>query len=82
MVLSVYLLLLLMVAALVYSLGRLAVILPQYTPKIEEYLRDIGSWLEEIGIGTEQVNSAIGSFDVSNLVGLASSVFGATLEIL
>jgi predicted PurR-regulated permease PerM len=79
---SIYVLLFLVVAALVYSIGRLAVLLPQYAPEIEDNMKSVGDWLESIGIGADTVEAAGKSLDMSNVVGLATSVFSAMLSIL
>ncbi|MGZ8741792.1 MAG: AI-2E family transporter [Nocardioides sp.] len=81
-VLSVYVLLLSVTVSLVFAIGRLAALVPGYTADLQGYLADTAAWLEERGVGDEQVEAMTGAFDVGNLVTLATDIFGAALGIV
>lgn len=81
-VVAVYVLLLSLTAALAYAVAQLANLLPEYTPKMEDYLAQVGSWLETKGVGSTQVRKVLSSLDVNKVVSLASNVLGAAVDIL
>jgi AI-2 transport protein TqsA len=80
-VVSVYLLLLAVTISLAYSIGQLAVLVPDYAADIDSTVADIGSWLQDRGVGQDQVEAMAGALDVGGLVGVASDVFGAVLGL-
>lgn len=81
-VVSVYLLLLAMTVAIGYAVARLATLLPTYVPQLEEYLKQVGSWLESRGVGESQVQAVVGALDFGQLVGVATDFFSAALGLL
>jgi predicted PurR-regulated permease PerM len=82
LLLSVYLLMVLITLALVVSVGRLAVLIPDYTPQINGYIHDVAHWLQGRGVGDKQVNAITSQFDVGSLVGVATSVLSGALGVL
>ena len=80
-VVSVYLLLIGVSVSVVYSLGRLAALVPSYAADLQTYVDDISGWLKDQGIGEQQVASMAGSLDFGKLLGVASDVFGAVLGL-
>jgi len=79
---SVYLLMVLITLALVVSVGRLAVLIPDYTPQINGYIHDVADWLAARGVGDKQVNAITSQFDVGSLVGVATSILSGALGVL
>jgi AI-2 transport protein TqsA len=82
LLLSVYLLMVLITLALVVSVGRLAVLIPDYTPQINGYIHDVADWLQARGVGDKQVNAITSQFDVGSLVGVATSILSSALGVL
>ncbi|HEU4947652.1 MAG TPA: AI-2E family transporter [Kribbella sp.] len=82
MVIVVYLLLLVLSLALVVSLGRLAGLVPQYRPKVDDLLGDAGDWLAARGVGSDQVQAMLSALDVGGLVSTATSVLSGVLGLL
>ncbi|QLQ10028.1 MAG: AI-2E family transporter [Nocardioidaceae bacterium] len=81
MLVAVYLILIVVILMLVVSIGRLATLLPTYTPQIQDYIDRVGEWLAEQGVGQQQVDAVIDSFDVGSLVGIATDVLSTSLGI-
>ncbi|RNL64068.1 AI-2E family transporter [Nocardioides marmoriginsengisoli] len=82
LLLSVYALMILVTLALVISVGRLAVLVPDYTPQINGYVTDVTAWLQDRGVGSDQVNAIKDSFDVGSLVGVATDILSGILGVL
>lgn len=82
LLLSVYLLLVLVTLALVISVGRLAVLVPDYTPQINGYIGDVAGWLRDRGVGSDQVHAITSAIDVGSLVGAATNVLKGILGVL
>jgi len=82
LLLSVYLLMVLITLALAVSVGRLAVLIPDYTPQINGYIHDVADWLAARGVGDKQVNAITSQFDVGSLVGVATSILSSALGVL
>jgi AI-2 transport protein TqsA len=80
-VVSVYFLLFSVSLAVVYSIGRLAALLPTYVPDLEASVDDAGRWLQEHGLGEAQMEAMTGALDGGQLLGVATDVFGATLGL-
>jgi predicted PurR-regulated permease PerM len=78
----VYVLILLLVVSLIVATGRLAVLIPSYAPELDRYVQDVGSWLEDAGVGSDQVSAAPDAADVGRLVGLATDVLSGVLAIV
>ena len=82
LLLSVYLLMVLVTLALVISVGRLAVLVPEYNPQINSYINDVAGWLQDRGVGSEQVNAIKDAIDVGSLVGVATNILSGILGVL
>src|SRR5688572_29456539 len=67
-VVSVYVLLLGVSLAVVYSIGRLGALIPEYRADLEQYVADLGGWLEGLGMGEEQIAAMAEAFDAGSLV--------------
>jgi AI-2 transport protein TqsA len=82
LLLSVYLVMVLVTLALVISVGRLAVLVPHYSPQINGYVADVSGWLQHRGVGRDQVDAIRKSFDVGSLVGVATNILSGILGVL
>ncbi len=82
LLLTVYLVLVLVTLSLVISLGRLAVIVPDYSSQFNGYVDDVARWLQKEGVGSDQVHAITKSFDVGSLVKVATSVLRNILGVL
>ena len=66
-------------AALVFSVARLASLLPSYQPQFTSLIDQFTRWLADHGVTQEQINAAVSQFDLNSLVGLLQRVVtGAT----
>jgi AI-2 transport protein TqsA len=66
-------------AALVFSVARLATLLPSYQPQFTSLVDQFTRWLGEHGVTQEQINAAVSQFDLNSLVGVLQRVVtGAT----
>ena len=81
-VLVTYLILVALTLALVVAVGRLAVIVPHYSDRINDLVDDVGTWLQGRGVGQDQVNSVVKSLDVGKIVSAATSILSAALNVL
>ena len=61
-------------AALVFSVARLATLLPSYQPQFASLIDQFTSWLGERGVTQEQINAAVSQVDLSSLVGVLQRV--------
>jgi predicted PurR-regulated permease PerM len=82
LLLSVYLLMILITLSLVISVGRLAVLVPDYSSQINGYINDVARWLEHRGVGSTQVHAITGALNVSSLVSAATNVLKGILGVL
>jgi predicted PurR-regulated permease PerM len=81
-VVSVWVLLVAVTVSVVYAIGQLATLVPEYTADIEASTADAGAWLEDRGVGQEQVAAMTDAVDVGGLLTIASAVFGTVLELV
>lgn len=78
-ILGVYLVLVLMTAALMVSAGRLASLIADYAPQIDILVARVGTWLGERGVGADPVRMVVQSLDAGRLVALATAIVSTTL---
>ncbi|WP_158604529.1 AI-2E family transporter [Nocardioides mangrovicus] len=81
-ILVVYAVLAAMVVALVVSVGRLAALVPTYSPQINDLVDKVGELLRERGVKQTQVNAVIKSLDFGKLFGYATTVLQSMLSVL
>jgi AI-2 transport protein TqsA len=82
LLLTVYAVLLGLAAALVLSTAQLAVLLPTYEPQFRDLIDQLTSLLAALGIGRDEIRSAQGQLDLSNLVGVLRGVLGGVRTVL
>ncbi|WP_291038305.1 AI-2E family transporter [Herbiconiux sp.] len=67
---------------LIIAFAQFTTMLPDYADQLGEIGANVASWLQSIGIGTEQVQAVRASFDPGSILaffsGLLGSVFGIT----
>ena len=80
-VISVILLLLSVTFAVLYSMARLAALLPEYAPELNGSLEDAGTSLQDQGLGKEQVEAMTSALDLGKLAGVATDLFQATVGL-
>ena len=81
-VVTVYLMLLAVTLAIGYSIGRLAVLVPEYVPDLEDAVANTTEWLQDRGVGGDQVDALTNAFDFGSVVPLIGSIFGAAASVL
>lgn len=81
-VVMTYLIIIALTLALVVAVGRMAAIVPQYSDRIDNLVTDIGNWLQKRGVGQDQVNSVVNSLDIGKVVGYATGILSAALNVL
>jgi AI-2 transport protein TqsA len=79
---GVYALVLGLVLALVVSLGRFAVMVPQYETQLDQRVADVGDWLTARGVGHEQAATMVQAADPGRLVGLVTSILSGVLGVV
>jgi AI-2 transport protein TqsA len=79
---AAYVLILLLTLSLVVAIGRLAVLIPTYAPQLNDYVDDMGSWLNDAGVGDDQVAAVTGAVDVGRLVGATTDLLSGVLGVL
>ena len=79
---TVYLLLLAMVAALVFAGARLAGLLPLYQDEFADMLRSAAANLKDIGVGQDQIDAMASGLDLGRLAQVVGNVVGATFSLL
>ena len=80
--LAVYVLLVLLTLALVVSVGRLAVLVPEYAGSVDQVVANVTAWLADRGVGADQVQAVADAVDVGKLVGVATSLLSSVLGVL
>ncbi|GIH29693.1 AI-2E family transporter [Acrocarpospora phusangensis] len=80
--LVVLLVLLGMVAILTLAAAQLALLAPQYATQFTELVAEAQRWAASLGMGSEQINKVISTFDPANLIGVAQGVLSGLLGVL
>lgn len=81
-ILTVYGVLIALVVALVVSIGRLAALVPTYTPEINDLVDRIGDFLRDQGVKQEQVDAVRDSLDFGKIFTFATSLLQGILGVL
>jgi AI-2 transport protein TqsA len=77
-----YVLILGLTFALVISLGRLAALIPTYTPDVDDMVAAIGDQLESLGVSTHQVEAVEGAMDPGRLTDAITGFLSGILSVL
>jgi predicted PurR-regulated permease PerM len=70
---TVYLLIIVVLGSVVWSLARLATTLPDYAGQFTQLYNNTLSWLAGFGISTEMLQNAVSSIDLASFAGVARS---------
>lgn len=81
-ILAVVLLLAAFAGALVVSFAQFAALLPQYTPELQSWVDQLGTWLAGLGFGQEQVQSIVSGLDPGAIAGLVGGVLGSAAGVV
>ncbi|WP_395245105.1 AI-2E family transporter [Agromyces sp. MMS24-K17] len=75
--------------ALFIAFAQFLTLLPDYLPQFEAWGQDLAAWLESLGVGQDQVNAILGSFDpgavldaLGGVLGSAAGFIGAAVVLL
>jgi predicted PurR-regulated permease PerM len=79
---TVYLLLIAMVAALVFAGARLAGLLPLYQDEFADMLASAAENLKALGVGQDQIDAMTSGLDLGRLAQVVGRVVGATFSLL
>jgi len=77
-----YALVLALIVSVVVALGQLAVLVPSYASEIDDYVQDVGGWLDNAGMGSDQVAAATDAIDTGRLVDLVTGILSGVLALL
>jgi predicted PurR-regulated permease PerM len=80
--LAAYLMIILFALTLVVSLGRFASLVADYQSQFDDLTTDIGDWLADRGMGSDQAGAAAGAVDVTRLVDFATEILSGLLSAL
>ena len=78
---TIYLILIGLAAAAAFSLARLATELPQYKGRGQELIDNVSQTLSNLGIGSQQINAALGDFDIDKVVSGLLNVLDGLLAV-
>ncbi|MFT3873396.1 MAG: AI-2E family transporter [Nocardioides sp.] len=71
-----------LVIAMVVSTARFATLLPAYQDALTEQLQDLADWAERFGVGQEEIQHVVSSFDPDRLIGLVESILSGAASVL
>jgi AI-2 transport protein TqsA len=78
---TIYLILIGLAAAAAFSLARLATELPQYKGRGQELIDNVSQTLSNLGIGSQQINAALGNIDIDKVVSELLDVLDGLLAV-
>lgn len=78
---TIYLILIGLAAAAAFSLARLATELPQYKGRGQELIDNVSQTLSNLGIGSQQINAALGSIDIDKVVSELLNILDGLLAV-
>ena len=81
-ILTVYLIVITMIVALVLSVAKLAQLVTQYTPQLNDITANFGDWLKSLGVDQQQIDSVTSQMDFGRLFNVATSILTGTLGVL
>ncbi|MFK3671396.1 AI-2E family transporter [Leifsonia aquatica] len=69
-------------ALLVVALAQFVGMLPQYTAQLEQIGSDIGTWLQSIGIGPQEVKTIVSGFDPAKFLDFFTGLLGGAFGLV
>ena len=79
---AVYVGLLGLAFALVIATARFATLLPDYQAQFNDLVDSTSKWLSDLGIGHDQVQQVLSSFDLSQLTGVVTGFVGGLFSVV
>jgi predicted PurR-regulated permease PerM len=80
--LTIYASLIGLTLALTVALGRFATLLPTYEPQMNRLLDGVVRWLDQQGVGQEQIDRMVGGIDLNGVVAFAGNLVSGLLGAL
>jgi len=78
---TIYLILIGLAAAAAFSLARLATELPQYKGRGQELIDNVSQTLSNLGVGSQQINAALGNIDIDKVVSELLDILDGLLAV-
>ena len=78
---TIYLILIGLAAAAAFSVARLATELPQYKGRGQELIDNVSQTLSNLGIGSQQIDAALGNIDIDKVVSELLNVLDGLLAV-
>jgi AI-2 transport protein TqsA len=79
---ALYAVLLGLAVSIAISAARFATLLPTYQSQFAEVVDDATSWLNGLGVGADQIDAVSGSFDLSDLGGVVTSILSSAVGVV
>jgi predicted PurR-regulated permease PerM len=79
---AVYAILLGLVGAVVYAVAELARVLPTYGPELNALLVDASAVLQTLGVGPQQIQTALDQFNLGSVVGVLQGFLASLAGVL
>lgn len=80
--LTIFALLAAFAAVMVIALAQFVGMLPQYQPQLQQAGAELGSWLQSIGIGPQEVQQVSKGFDPSKLLDFFTGLLGGAFGLV
>ncbi len=78
---ALYAVLIGLAVSIAVSAARFATLLPTYQAQFTGLVDDATSWLEGLGVGTDQIAAVSGSFDLSDLGGVVTGILSSAVGV-
>lgn len=80
--LAMYAVLIVLAVSIAVSAARFATLLPTYRAQFSSLVDDATSWLNGLGVGTDQIDAVAGSFDLSDLGGIVTGILSSAAGVV
>lgn len=78
----IYGVLLALTLGMIVSGSRFATLIPTYQPELQSTLSGVGNALRDAGVGDEQINALLDTFDLGRVVGVVAGLLNGLLGVL
>ncbi|MGH3366839.1 MAG: AI-2E family transporter, partial [Nocardioidaceae bacterium] len=79
---ALYAVLIGLAVSIAVSAARFATLLPDYRAQFADLVDDATSWLNGLGVGTDQINALSGSFDLADLSGVVTDILSSAAGVV
>jgi AI-2 transport protein TqsA len=79
---ALYAVLIGLAVSIAVSAARFATLLPDYRAQFADLVDDATSWLNGLGVGTDQINALSGSFDLADLGGVVTDILSSAAGVV